>query len=153
MKTFLLCFVSLLVGLVVGYFIEMIHAGGQFASTLSLVKETQLAESGDHAFKAYQHESSPIAVYALTQDLATLQDAEQLVDDPTSSFQMEVHRRMMLDHARLAKLLAASGATDARTNHIAEALKCAQGSGRLSSITNESQLFDIVAKFDSKGVY
>ncbi len=50
---------------------------------------------------------------------------------------------MMLDHARLAKLLTASGASDASTNHIAEALKCAPGSERLSSITNEAQLFDI----------
>ena len=153
MKISLVCISSLLVGLTIGYFIEMIHAGSQFADTLSLIKETELAESGDHTFKAYQNESTLIAVYALTQDLAALQDAAQLVDDPTSSFQREVHRRMMLDHARLAKLLAASGASSASTNHIAEALKCASGSGRLSSITNEAQLFDIVAKFDSKGVY
>jgi len=147
MKTFLVCFISLLVGLVIGYFVEMIHAGYQLASTLSLLKECELAESGDHAFKAYQHESKPVAIYALSQDLATLQDAQQLVDDPTSSFRLEVARRMMFVHARLAKL-------DYGTNQVSDALQCAQAAGsRFSSITNETTLSDLVAKFDQKGVY
>ena len=147
MKTFLVCFVSLFVGLVIGYFVEMIHAGSQLASTLSLLKECELAASGDHAIKAYQHESKPVAIYALTQDLAALQDAQQLVDDPTSSFRLEVARRLMFVHARLAKL-------DYGTNEIAEALHCAQAAGsKFSSITNEAALSDLVATFDQKGVY
>ena len=146
-KSWLVCIGGLLVGLIIGYFIGILHAGSIMESTLTLLKETELGKSGDVAFQAYQHESRPIAIYALSQDLATLQDAQQLVDDPTSSFRLETARRMMFVHARLAKL-------GYGTNQISEALQCAQVAGSsFSSITNETRLLDLVAKFDQKGVY
>jgi hypothetical protein len=146
-KSWLICIGGLFIGLVLGYFIGILHAGSIMASGLTLLKETELGHSGDVAFQAYQHESRPIAIYALSQDLATLQDAQQLVDDPASSFRLEVARRMMFVHARLAKL-------GYGTNQISEALQCAQAAGpKFSSITNESELSGMVAKFDQKGVY
>jgi hypothetical protein len=91
--------------------------------------------------------------------LNTLQDDEKLGNNPFFATPTEIQRRLMFDHARLAKLFTESGQTNAGTNHIAEALKYAQETSidpyviaRFSSITNETQLFEMLAKFDQKGV-
>jgi hypothetical protein len=146
-------------GLVIGIFSGAVYATKQFAEALALLKAAELTESGDRAFQAYQHESNSIAIYALMQDVKTLQDAQKLGKNPFYATSTEVQRRLMLDHARLAKLFAEISQTDASTNHIAEALKCAQETGvdsntvaRFSTITNETQLFETLAKFDQKGV-
>jgi hypothetical protein len=64
----------------------------------------------------------------------------------------------MFTHARLAKLLTDNGQSDMSMTHVTEALKYAQETdkdarkiARFLSITNQSQLFDIVSKFDQKG--
>jgi hypothetical protein len=150
----------LVAGLVIGYFGGVIRATSAFADTLALLKECELAELGQRAFQAYQHESKPIAIYALTQDLSTLQNAEKLgIDNPILQTRMEIQRRLMFTHARLAKLLAESGETNASASHIAAALRSAQETGsapapirRFPSITNETRLFETLAKFDLKEV-
>jgi hypothetical protein len=158
-KTWFISVGCLIAGLAIGYFCGLIHGGGTLANTLALLKETELSESGERAFQAYQHESKPIAIYALTQDLNTLQDVKELGNNPFASTPTEIQRRLMFNHARLAKLFAESGQSNDSTNHIAEALKYAQETSadsnaiaRFSSVTNETQLFEMLAKFDQKGV-
>ncbi len=152
MKLFLVGLVGLFVGMVIGYFGEMVYAAAQFTRTFAFERETELNESGARAFKAYQRESAPVAVYALTQDVATLRMEEE-PNAAATQFQMEVERRLTLDHTRLAKLLAVNGATTESANQVALALKCAQKSGRFATITTEAQLTDLVADCDAKGVY
>jgi hypothetical protein len=92
--------------------------------------------------------------------LATLQDAES-IDAHDSSFmpETEVQRCLMFTHARLAKLLAENGQTQASTNHIAAALKYAQETinapepmRRFSSVTNQVKLFEVLDEFDKRGL-
>jgi hypothetical protein len=149
----------LIAGLAIGFFVGLIHGGAILADTLALVKVTELTESGERAFQAYQHESKPIAIYALTQDLNVLQNQKYLGNNPFFSTPTEIQRRLMFNHARLAKLLVEDGQTNASQSHIAEALKYAQETSidpnpvaRFSSVTNETQLFEILAKFDQKEV-
>jgi hypothetical protein len=149
----------LIAGFAIGYFCALVHEGGIIADSLALLKEIEITESGKRAFQAYQHESKTVAIYALTQDLNILQDDEKLGKNPYFATPTEIQRRLMFDHARLAKLLAETGQADVSTNHIVEALKYAQETSddpnkiaRLSYITNDAQLFEIVAKFDQKGV-
>lgn len=149
----------LIVGIAIGYFFALVHFGIKFASALALLKTIEISESGERAFQAYQNESRPIAIYALTQDLNTLQDAKDLGSNPLLATPTEIQRRLMFDHARLAKLLAESGETNASMENVAEALKYAQetsadpnANARFSNITNETQLFAILNKFDQKGV-
>jgi hypothetical protein len=149
----------LIAGLAIGFFCGLIHGGGILANTLALWKVTELTESGERAFQAYQHENKPVAIYALTQDLNTLQDEKYLGNNPFFSTPTEIQQRLMLNHTRLAKLLAEDGQTNASQIHIAEALKYAQETSvdpdpfaRFSSVTNDAQLFEILAKFDSKEI-
>jgi hypothetical protein len=158
-KAWFICIGCLIGGLLVGAFCGALYATKQFAEALALLKAGELSESGERAFQAYQHESNSIAIYALTQDMNTLQDAKELGNNPFFATPTEIQRRLMFNHARLAKLFAESGQTNASANHITEALKYAQETsidpnaiGRFSSITNETQLFETLAKFDQKRV-
>ena len=158
-KIWLIFIGCLIVGLVIGAFCGVIFTTKQFAETLALLKEGEMSESGERAFQAYQHESNSIGIYALTQDLKILQDAKELGNNPFFATPTEVQRRLMFNHARLAKLLAESGQTNASIGHIAEALKYAQETStdpnpiaRFSSVTNETQLSKTLSKFDQKGV-
>jgi hypothetical protein len=65
-KAWLVCISCLIAGLAIGYFCALVHAGGVVANSLALLKEIEITESGKRAFQAYQHESKPIAIYALT---------------------------------------------------------------------------------------
>jgi hypothetical protein len=158
-KTWFICIGCLIGGLVVGAFCGVLYTTKQFAETLALLKETELSESGERAFQAYQNETNSVAIYALTQDINTLQDAKELGNNPFFATPTEIQRRLMVNHARLAKLFAESGQTNASMAHIAEALKYAQETSadpntvaRFSFITNETQLFETLAKFDQKEV-
>jgi hypothetical protein len=145
-KVWFVCLGSMVAGLAAGYFVDIIHATSIMAKGMLLQKEIALNQSGSAAFEAYQHESRLVAIYALTQDLSTLQDTEQLIDDPAQPLHVEIEYHMMLVHSRLAKL-------DFGTNEISKALECAQATGRFLSITNETQLFELLAKCDQKGDY
>jgi hypothetical protein len=158
-KIWLISLGCLATGLVIGAFCGIIYTTKQFAEALALLKASEMSESGERAFQAYQHESNSIAIYALTQDLKIPQDAKELGNNPFFATPTEIQRRLMFNHARLAKLLAESGQTNASMTHIAEALKYAQETStdpnviaRFSSVTNEMQLFETLAKFDQKGV-
>jgi hypothetical protein len=77
-KAWIVSICCLIAGLVIGLFCGLICGTKMLATALSLLKAGELTESGDRAFQAYQHESRPVAIYALTQDLNTLRDQEDL---------------------------------------------------------------------------
>ena len=96
--------------------------------------------------KAYQHDSVPVAIYALTEVLDKQKVAEQFGETPLLSKQM-ISIDLMLTHARLAKLYAEAGQTNLSAQHIDEALRYAKVDRNLE-ITNQDELMDFVAKID-----
>jgi hypothetical protein len=149
----------LLLGMIVGGIVATALTGMMAAKILASTHDMQIVESGNRAFKAYQHEDRPVAIYALNDHLAILQEAETNgAHDSIFLPGTELQRRLMFTHARLAKLLTDNGQSDMSMTHVTEALKYAQETdkdarkiARFLSITNQSQLFDIVSKFDQKG--
>ena len=159
-KTWFISIGCLLLGMILGGIVAMVLIGVGAARVLASTYDMQIVESGSRAFKAYQHEDRPVAIYALTDYLTSLQEAESNgIHDQIFLPDTELQRCLMLTHARLAKLLVDSGHADASAAHVTEALKYAQETGkdgraiaRFASITNATQLFDFVSKFDQKGV-
>lgn len=142
----LYCIGCLVLGLVVGYFYARASAGRVVANTFATLEFTDLGESSEHAMKAYQHDSVPVAIYALTEVLDKLKAAEQLGETPLLSKQI-ISIDLMLTHARLAKLYAEAGQTNLSARHIDEALRYAKVDSNLE-ITNQDELMDFVAKID-----
>jgi hypothetical protein len=149
-KAWLFCIGSLIVGLVIGCFAELIWAGGTIANTIACLEMTSVGEMENRAFQAYLHESAPVAIYALTQALNKEKEAEQLGGTPFMSKQI-ISVDLLLTHARLAKLYAQTGQTNLSSQHFEEALNYAKTEGKLQTITNQAALLDFVAKID-KGV-
>jgi hypothetical protein len=155
-KPVLVCIGCFAVGLLLGiggtYFLGMAYWGKQTADGLVMIRQTELAASGEKAFAAYQHESQPIAVYALSQYLASLKEAENEIggSNPVLLTRMDIHFDQMLTHARLAKSYAAMGRSELSQQHLADALKCAALEPKLESITNQAVLTEILAKVDQR---
>ena len=143
----------LIVGLLLGvggtYLFGIAYWGKQTADGLVMIKETEIGASGQKAFDAYQHESQPIAIYALTQFLDTLTNAEAMCsENPVLLTKMDIHFDMMLTHARLAKVYAAMGQSELSQQQLADALRCASQEHKLQSITNQAVLTEILARVD-----
>jgi len=107
---------------------------------------TDLGEFSGRAQKAYQHESLPVAIYALTELLDKQMAAEQIGETAFMSKQV-ISIDLMLTHARLAKLYAEAGQTNSCEQHFIEALNCAKADSKLA-ITNRETLMDFLAKID-----
>jgi len=145
------CFVvGLLLGVGGTYFFGMAYWGKQTADGLVMIKQAELAESGEKAFDAYQHESQPIAIYALSRYLASLKEMEDQIgsENPVLLTKMDVHFDMMLTHARLAKVYAAMGQPELSRQQLADALQCASQEHKLQTITNQAVLAEILARVD-----
>jgi len=152
-RTFIIATVCFVAGLVLGTgsasFFGDVYSGKQIADGLALFKETEIAAAGERAFTAYQHESQPVAIYALSQYLDALKQAEEFASDNSIIMTRTTIRfDAMLTHARLAKVYAAAGQSDLSAQEIAEALKCAQQDRRLRTITNETALIEFVKRVD-----
>lgn len=146
------CFiVGVLLGVGGGYLCSMVYWGKQTADGLALMKEMEIAESGQRAFAAYQHESTPVAIYAFSQYLDTLKETEELAgENAVFMTKSGINFDTMLAHARLAKVYSAAGQPDRSTQQIAEALERASRDQRLRGITNEATLMEIVARVDKR---
>lgn len=144
------CFiVGLLLGVGGAYFCGGAYSGKQIADGLALFKEMEIAEAGQRAFAAYQHESPQVAIYALSQYLDTLKKTEEMADENAVFMTKSgINFDTMLAHARLAKVYAASGQADRSMQQIAQALKRASQDRRLQTITNEVALTEVVARID-----
>jgi hypothetical protein len=145
-KSWIYCCGCLIIGLAVGYLYAQASAGHGVANTFALLKFTDLAETEDRAFQAYQHESSPVGIYALSEALDMEKAAEKAGATRFVSSQM-LSIDMMLTHARLAKLYEQTGQTNLSERHFSEALDCAKADSKLT-MTNRDTLMDFVAKID-----
>jgi hypothetical protein len=148
-KAWLSCGGCLIAGLAIGYFGAMAKYGSTVANTLACLEMTQTGEADDRAFQAYQHESSPVAIYALTEALDRLKTAEDFGETPYLSKQMMGFDGMMIN-GRLAKLYLATGQTNLSEQRVADALKCAQDVPACRAITNQAALMELIAKADEK---
>lgn len=96
--------------------------------------------------KAYEHESIPVAIHAMTELLDKQKIAEQAGETAFLSRQM-ISIDLMLTHARLGKLYSETGQADLSAEHFTEALKYAKAHGNLG-ITNQEMLMNFVAQID-----
>ncbi|HEX3889298.1 MAG TPA: hypothetical protein VHX90_00485, partial [Verrucomicrobiae bacterium] len=137
-KSCFYCIGCLVLGLAAGYFYAQVRAGHVIADTFATLEMTDLGESSERAQNAYQHESIPVAIYALTELLDKQKTAEQIGETPFISRQI-ISIDLMLTHARLAKLYAEAGQTNLSVQHIDEALNYAKADNKLT-ITNQDEL-------------
>jgi hypothetical protein len=154
-KAYLISIGCFIVGLLLGvggtYFFVMAHWGRVTADGLALLKEGEIAESGQEAFAAYRHESKPVAVYALTQYLETLKQGEEIGSgNPVFMSKTGINNYLMLTHGRLAKIYTELGQSDLSAQHVAEALRCASQDQHLRGITNQATLTAILARVDQR---
>jgi hypothetical protein len=140
---------SLIVGLVIGYFAAQARDGSVIANYMAILQLTEMGNVSDRAFQAYQHESSPVAIYAFTEALERLKDAEDFGATPYYPKQMMAFDGLML-HARLAKLYLTAGQTNLCQQQVADALKCVQDIPACQAVTNQAALMELVAKADRK---
>jgi hypothetical protein len=146
-RAWLNCICCLIVGLAIGYFCEEAVTGKHIADYYASLDLLFLGESGNRASHAYQHESSPVAIYALTEFLEMHTKLAQMETNNLSNKKM-FSDEMTLIHARLAKLYAETGQTNLSEQHIDEALNWAKEGRMFQGITNKSTLMELVAKFD-----
>jgi len=148
-KAYIIAFGCFIVGVLLGVGGSMAYWGKQTAQGLALMKEMEIAQYGERAFAAYQHESPQVAIYALSQYLDLLAETEELAGEHAVFMTKRgINFDTMLAHARLAKVYAAAGQSDRSAQHIAEALGRAGRDQRPGSITNEAMLMEIVARID-----
>jgi hypothetical protein len=148
-KTWILgggCFIA---GLVIGHIVALAQAGKTVANTLAVVQLTETGEACNRAFQAYQHESSPVAIYALSAAVERLKSAEDFGATTLYTKEMMAFDGVML-HGRLARLYLAAGETNSCEDHVAEALKRAQNIPALQTVTNQTALMELIAKADRK---
>jgi hydroxyethylthiazole kinase-like sugar kinase family protein len=110
-KAWIICSGCLIAGLVIGYFVALAQAGSTIANTLAILQLTETGQASDRAYQAYQHESSPVAIYAFTEALDRLKTAEDYGATPIYTKQMMAFDGLML-HGRLAKLYLTAGQTN-----------------------------------------
>jgi hypothetical protein len=142
-RSFFYCIVSLVLGLLAGYFYAEDRANRAAANAYAALQILDLGQSSEHAWKAYQHESKPVAIYALTE----LLDKQQAVGETSFFSRQEISVDLILTHARLAKLYDDVGQTNLSALHITEALRYASANSNLA-ISNQDSLVDFVAKID-----
>ena len=124
-KAWIICGGCLVAGLVIGYFAAMARYGSTIANTLAILQLTEMGQASDRAYQAYQHESSPVAIYALTEALDRLKTAEDFGATPIYTEQMMAFDGSTL-HGRLARLYLTAGQTNLCEQQVADALKCVQ---------------------------
>src|SRR5271168_210524 len=81
-KAWICCCCCLIAGLLTGYFVAIARDGRVIANTLACFQLTETGEASERAFQAYQHERSPVAIYAFTEALDRLQSAEEFGATP-----------------------------------------------------------------------
>ena len=104
MKKWLVPLFALLLGIACGYLAGVAHATKTFGPTLDIITHSYLPQIMETADNAYQAESPEIAIWALRQSAAALED--QLGKDYESIVYPKDHLKtyLLLTYARLAKL-------------------------------------------------
>ena len=143
------CFI---LGLVFGIGGSTVYLSKITAQGLVLLKAGELAEASQQADDAYQHDSEPVAVYALSRYLAKLKDAEELGPTPPYPDKLDILFGMIMTHGRLAQLYDASGQRNLSAQESAEALRFARDSGKSLWVTNQATLAKFVARGGARSV-
>lgn len=125
---------------------EHARAGRTLAGAFAAFQIRDLSESAERAQKAYNQESVPVAIYAMTELLDRQQAAEKAGETAFLSRQI-IATDLMLTHARLAKLYGAAAQPNMITQHITEALRYAKIDTNLA-ITNQDTLMSFLARID-----
>ena len=150
----LYCGVCLIIGLAVGYFCGQARINRRAANVNAACNTAGVASSLRKANEAYQHESRPIAIYALTQSLDKLKECEQfperftIAGEPFFMGKQQFAFYMMTTHARLAKLYSETGQTNLSVQHVTEALNYAKEGGKYYAVTNDPALMEFINKQD-----
>jgi hypothetical protein len=137
---------GLVAGMAIGDIAAQTGAGRGAANMFQTLKFTELGDSENRAYQAYQHESIPVAIYALSVSLDKMKEAAQIGETRLLSKEI-LATDLMLTHARLAKLYEQTGQSDVAAQHLNEALNYAKA-GRQTWITNRDSLMNFVAKLD-----
>jgi hypothetical protein len=146
------CGGCLILGLSVGYFYAQARGNRAVASMFACLNIESVVASQRAANEAYEHESSPVAIYALTQSLDRLTECEQsptnftIAGEPFFVSKQQFAFYMMTTHARLAKLYSETGQTNLSVQHIAEALSYAKEGGKYYAVTNDPALMEFISK-------
>ena len=146
-KAWICCGGCLIAGVVIGYCVAMAKYGNTLANTLACLEMTQSGVATDRAFEAYQHESIPVAIYALAEALDRLKTAEDFGVTPYMTKQTMAFDGLML-HGRLAKLYMVIGQTNLSEQQVSGAIICAKDIPACRAITNQVALMKLIAKAD-----
>ena len=128
------------------YLVIMPHYTKKAAQTFFTAEAYKLGEAAHRSFRAYKHESKPVAIYALSEYLLAMKKAQDIPENVRLVDDRGLYLDMMLTHARLGRLYAETEQTDLSAQHFSEALKCAkQGT---QSVTNQASLQEFVDRID-----
>src|SRR3974390_2056161 len=114
-----------------------------------ITEDALLADARDRAWDAYQHESKPVAIYALLEELRVLKQAEDHGGTPWTE-KWELSATMAIVNGRLAKLYEEAGQTNESARCVEEGLRRAKESGAFfyPPITNRAGLMSYIATDD-----
>ncbi|MGA2241245.1 MAG: hypothetical protein ABSH11_04315 [Verrucomicrobiota bacterium] len=144
-KAYLISIGCFILGLVLGAIVTIAYSGKVAAEGIFLTRAAELAASSERADDAYQHESRPVAIYALSQHLATLKADEELGANPLTD-KLGISIEMIMTHGQLAQLYDELGQTNISAQHVVEALRYARDSGTPVWVTNQTALAKFVGK-------
>jgi hypothetical protein len=127
---------------------------GSIPGQVLITEDALLADVSDRALDAYQHQSKPVAIYALLEELSVLKKAEDHGGTPWIE-KWEILADMVLVNGRLAKLYDETGQTNDSARCVEEALGSAKESGAFAqaAITNRAGLMHYVATEDGTREY
>lgn len=135
-----------------GTYVAMTHyAATRAAETLVGVEQLKLGEASERAHHAYRHENKPVAIYAMSQYVNQLKQAEALPEHSRLSSDRMLAFDLTLAHGRLAKLYAETGDTNLSAHYLAEALVYAKRSPA-AGITNQEDLAELILRLDRQAV-
>lgn len=146
--SFTLCVLAgLFVGAVITFVFATMYYGKLSAQALLLDENAHFMEASQRTWDAYMKEPKPVAIYALSQYLNTLQRYEQFHENPLMPSKRSLANLTVLTHGRLAKLYLGIGESNLSSQHVSEALNRARVMEHLK-ITNEITLTEWINKMD-----
>ena len=131
-------------GLVIGFVLTFYYQGAVRAKYAREHSEMVLDYYlNREAIRAYARESSPVAIYALSEYLA---NGERLRGRPRSDFGTTAEKPywMVRAHGMLAKLYADNGETNLSVQHLDLALQFARAVVDYPNVTNQAALWELI---------
>ena len=122
---------------------------GGIPGQVLITEDALLADARKRALDAYRHQSKPVAIYALSEELDALKKAKDHGGTPWTE-KWELSADMALVNGRLARLYDETGQTNESASCVEEALRNAKESGAFvdPSITNRAGLLHYITTDD-----